>query len=51
MNDAGSTAVSGKHLGRSELFSLYRDYEDTYSTTVGVPLTVHVAFGTALKGK
>jgi SAM-dependent methyltransferase len=51
LNDIGSTAVSGKRLGRSELFSLYRDYEDSFSTTVGVPLTVHIAYGSARKGK
>ena len=51
LSDSGSTAVSGKHLGRTELFSLCGEYEDTFSTAHGVPLTVHVALGTARKGR
>jgi malonyl-CoA O-methyltransferase len=51
INLAGSTAVSGKRLGRKDLLALYDEYEKTFLTRVGVPVTIYAAVGTARKGK
>jgi malonyl-CoA O-methyltransferase len=51
MSEVGSSAVSGERLSRRELLALFQDYEDTYSTALGVPFTINAALGTARKGK
>jgi SAM-dependent methyltransferase len=50
LSGIGSTAVSGRRLLRKEVLALCDEYEEKFATARGVPLTVCVAFGTAVKG-
>jgi ubiquinone/menaquinone biosynthesis C-methylase UbiE len=49
LSGIGSTAVSGRRLLRKEILAMCRDYEERFATARGVPLTVRVAYGTAIK--
>ncbi len=49
LSGIGSTAVSGRRLLRREIVALCRHYEERFATDRGVPLTVRVACGTAIK--
>jgi SAM-dependent methyltransferase len=49
LSGIGSTAVSGRRLLRNEVLSLCDEYEEKFATERGVPLTVRVAYGTAIK--
>jgi ubiquinone/menaquinone biosynthesis C-methylase UbiE len=49
LSGIGSTAVSGRRLLRKEILALCCEYEERFATTRGVPLTVRVAYGTAIK--
>ncbi len=49
LSGIGSTAVSGRRLLRQEIAALCGEYEEKFATARGVPLTVYVAYGTAVK--
>jgi|WetSurMetagenome_2_1015567.scaffolds.fasta_scaffold00027_20 SAM-dependent methyltransferase len=49
MSDTGSTAVSGRRLSPREIIKLCRDYEDGFGDAAGVPLSINVARGLAVR--
>ncbi|HMD69067.1 MAG TPA: methyltransferase domain-containing protein [Chitinivibrionales bacterium] len=49
MSETGSTAVEGRRLSLREIIKLCREYENNHSEPSGVPLSINVAYGLALK--
>jgi ubiquinone/menaquinone biosynthesis C-methylase UbiE len=49
MSDTGSTAVEGRRLSLREIIKLCKEYEDKYIGPSGVPLSINIAYGSAVK--
>ncbi len=49
MSETGSTAVEGKRLSLQEIIRLCREYGERHNEPSGVPLSINVAYGLAIK--